>query len=144
MTKQTTKKDRKEAAVKAGRMALATWLHKAEKHGTIYYAIEQVSRSGMSRQIVLSTIVKDKNRKLSLQRLWPSIPWPSGASIEDHNEALDFVAADWGFSFKTRNFVIGGCGMDMVFALVDRLASLSGLEGRGAESYANRVRREAF
>lgn len=139
-----SKKD--QAIIDAGRKELRAWLQAAEKHGTIYYAIESVSRSGMSRKIVLSTIVKGRGGKPELKRLWPRLPDDS-RTISDHSSALDVVARDWRFSFKAHAFDVGGCGMDMVFALVHGLACKAGLDDRGkggAGMYANRVRREAF
>lgn len=95
----------------------------------------------MSRRIVLGTIVPAKHKgtvgpmvaRYDLQMLWPR------TLDRDDNEALDIIGKDWRFSFKHRAFVVDGCGMDMVFALVDSLAARAGLPG-----YANLVRREHF
>lgn len=142
MSRKPSKKD--QAIIDAGRKHLRAWLKDAEKHGTIYYAIESVSRSGMNRKIVLSTIVKGRDGKPELMRLWPRLPDDAASSVGDYSSALDIVARDWGFSFKARAFDVGGCGMDMVFALVSRLARMADDKGTGANDYANRVRREAF
>jgi len=125
-----------EAAVAAGRKYLARWLLAAYKHGGIVYDIPKVARSGMSRQIVLARIVPAETSKRKsrppgpayIERLWPT-PLPDGpfGAGGQFSAALDAIAKDWGFSFKTRNFVVGGCGMDMVFALVDHLATKAGL-----------------
>lgn len=132
-----TKRD--VAAVAAGRLYLADWLERAKEHGTIYYVIPSVSRSGMSRQIRLYTI---DGRGPSMCHLWPGArpDYPA----DRYGEDLDAIARDWGFSFDKRAFVVGGCGMDMVFALVDSLASKAGVGGRGRDSYANTVRREGL
>lgn len=147
----------KQAIIAAGRKELWRWLKQAEKHGTIYYEVTHVARSGMSRRIVLQTIAhkNEEHRRagrnesvgvdrVQLVNLFPSLPDDDFPTWRDRSEALDIVAKDWGFSFKHRAFVIGGCGMDMVFAQVDYLASIAGLKGNGAQSYANRVRRESF
>lgn len=127
--------------IKAGRKALAAWLRRAEAHGTIYYVVSHVSRSGMSRNIEIATIIVRK-RKPDLVKLWPHVDEADLPAGTDYSAALDVIARDWGFSFRNnqRCFVISGCGMDMVFALVDNLAAKAGLP-RG---YANRVRRDAF
>lgn len=148
------KKELKDAAIKAGRMQLAAWLHAAEAHGTIYYVIESVSRSGMSRKISLATIRmsrarKGEKRKPELAKLWPSLPpaFEVERAGANWSECLDAIGADWGFSWTARAFNVGGCGMDMVFALIDGLAAKAGLRGEGLtgkQSYANRVRRESF
>ena len=148
-----------EAAVAAGREYLAMWLREAHRHGGIVYDIPKVARSGMSRQIVLARVVPAPSSHVRraagtlpfvhahIERLFPTLPEsfykPGGRGYSD---ALDAVALDWGFSFKSRNFVVGGCGMDMVFALVDHLARIAGLESsefRG-HSFANACKREAF
>lgn len=130
------KKTERDAILASGRDYLGAWLLNALNHGTIYYTIPQVARSGMSRRIVLATIVM-RNGAPELSTLWPRSTAPDG----DDNEALDLIAKDWRFSFKHRAFVIGGCGMNMVFALIDDLASTAGLEGG---KYANSVRHEHF
>ena len=48
---------RKQLIISAGRAHLRTWLLAAEAHGTIYYNVQSVSRSGMNRKISLSTIM---------------------------------------------------------------------------------------
>jgi hypothetical protein len=156
------KKAEKEAIIAAGRKELRKWLEAAEKHGTIYYEITHTARSGMTRHIVLATIRMVKGKPV-LWNLFPALPheYYDGARAtpwRDYSAALDIVAKDWGYSFKRRAFVIGGCGMDMVFALVDDLArkacmplirakppmacSVPRYDARS--SYANRVRRESF
>lgn len=125
------KKKERNAAIAGGRNYLKWWLQEAAKHGTIYYTIPHVARSGMSRRIVLGTIAAGR-----LITLWPNAVDGSG----DIND-LDAIAKDWRFSFHHRAFVIGGCGMDMVFALIDDLAGMAGLNGG---KYANSVRREHF
>jgi len=135
---------RDQEIIAAGRKELRAWLQAAEKHGTIYYAIESVSRSGMNRKIALSTIVKGRSGKPELKRLWPSLPEGFDIGSRDYASHLDPVARDWGFSFKAGAFDVGGCGMNMVFALVSRLARMADDKGTGANDYANRVRQEAF
>jgi hypothetical protein len=132
----------KAQIIAAGRAHLRAWLTAAEAHGTIYYAIPRVARSGMSRQIVLSTIVTGRDGKPELSRLWPGLPDDVGGPLagDAYRAALDTVARDWRFSFDARAFKIGGCGMDMVFALVDDLAGQAGMDAK----YPNRVNREAF
>jgi hypothetical protein len=86
--------------------------------------------------------------------LFPTLD-TTGMASAAHCDALDTVAKDWGFSFKYRAFVIGGCGMDMVFALIDGLAHKAGLPSiphvnkamnrfSSGNSYANRVRHTSF
>ena len=134
-----TKRD--VAAVAAGRLYLADWLSKAHEHGTIYYVIQSVSRSGMSRQIRLYTIAR-RDGGPAIVHLWPAAPedYPANRYSED----IDAIARDWGFSFDKRAFVVGGCGMDMVFALIDSLAHKAGVAGAGRSSYANSVRRDGL
>lgn len=128
------------AAIAEGRAYLHKWLSEAEQHGEIYYTIPHVARSGMSRRIVLATIrypaLATDDQRPQLHAIWPRTLDPNG----DSNETLEAIGRDWGFSFKHRAFIVGGCGMDMVFALVDDLAGKAGMP-RG---YANRVRREHF
>jgi hypothetical protein len=148
---------RKQAIIATGRAHLKTWLLAAEAHGTIYYNIQSVSRSGMNRKISLSTIFMGSDgmadcrcgnyEKASLVRLWPSYGENASKFDTTYNEGLDIIARDWGFSFDARAFNISGCGMDMCFALVDSLAGLAGLnnhDGSAKGCYANRVRRESF
>jgi hypothetical protein len=151
---------RKQLIIDAGRAHLKTWLLAAEAHGTIYYNVQSVSRSGMNRKIALSTIIEATPKRQTAQpgkpelvRLWPSIPDDKfnnlmrGAS--GYPQALDEVARDWGFSWDARAFNVNGAGMDLVFWLIDNLASKAGIgkldpQGDGRSSYANRVRRESF
>lgn len=150
-----------EAAVAAGREYLATWLREAHKHGGIVFDIPKVARSGMSRQIVLARVVPAKKtgkktaggfweeRPAYIERLFPTLPesfYKTGEGGRSYGYALDAVAKDWRFSFKSRNFVVGGCGMDMVFALVDWLGELAGLKASefGGHSFGNACKRESF
>lgn len=110
----------KEEIRQAGRRYLRAWLLGALRSGTIYYTIPHVARSGMSRRITLHRVVGGEVR-----RLFPSLP--KGSEPKVYSAALDVVAKDWGFSFTHQSFVIGGCGMDMVFAQIDYLASIAGL-----------------
>jgi len=124
MTKVETKKSFEARAIASGRIALAQWLAAAEVHGTVYYAIPRVARSGMSRNITLHAIVDGE-----LSRLWPALDEATEANFvgDSHSRALDVVARDWLFSYDRRAFRVGGCGMDMVFWLVDHLASKAGM-----------------
>jgi len=147
-----------EAAVAAGREYLAQWLREAHKHGGIVYDIPKVARSGMSRQIVLARVVPAPSRHVRnavgtlpfvhahVERLWPKpIDERLFGAGGQYGAAIDAIAKDWGFSFKSRNFVIGGCGMDMVFALVDNLARMAGLEKPEFKNgFANECERESF
>jgi len=141
-----------EAAVAAGREYLAMWLREAHRHGGIVYDIPKVARSGMSRQIVLARVVPAKRggdpRPARLERLFPTLPesfYKTGEGGRSYGYALDAVAKDWGFSYKNRTFVVGGCGMDMVFALVDNLARMAGLEKPEFKNgFANECNRESF
>ena len=114
---------------------LVDFLRTAYRHGSIYYRIESVSRSGMSRTISLYTarvvtgdtygpMVESSNnlREFSgdngpearIVRLWPA---------HDMSEA-DRRAIGWQWSHGSsdvRAFRVHGCGMDMVFHLVDTL-----------------------
>ena len=146
-----------QAAVDAGREYLAHWLREAHKHGGIVYDIPKVSRSGMSRQIVLARVVPAERtgkkthggfweeKPAHVQRLFPSVPESFYKPGVSGGAALDAVAKDWGYSFKSHTFVVGGCGMDMTFALVDRLAYLAGLtKPEFPRGFANECRRESF
>lgn len=142
----TTKKEHRDSIIAAGRASLKAWLIAAEKHGTIYYEVTNVAKSGMSRRIVLQTIRTVKG-KPALWNLFPTLS-EDGADWRTHSTNLDMVAKDLGYSFKFRAFVVGGCGMDMVFALIDNLAHLAGINAKDCDgkrsSYANRVRHESF
>jgi hypothetical protein len=157
------KVSRKQLIIAAGRAHLKAWLLAAEAHGTIYYNVQSVSRSGMNRKISLSTIiVRDVTEPEDhgmythpeLVRLWPSygeqdLPDELTRGSGNFGSTLDIIARDWGFSFDARAFNVSGTGMDMVYALVDDLAHRAGIgkldpAGDGRTSYANRVRREAF
>jgi len=141
--------------IAAGRKHLREWLIAAEKHGTIYYEVTHVARSGMSRRIVLQTIRMVKGKPV-LDNLFPSLPDTDfGGDWRQRSQASDIVARDWAFSFKYRAFIIGGCGMDMVFALIDHLAHLADIKSipntnkamdrfSSGQSYANRVRHQSF
>jgi hypothetical protein len=139
---------RKQLIISAGRAHLRTWLLAAEAHGTIYYNVQSVSRSGMNRKISLSTIIPyaglGDQGKPGLVRLWPALreeSIPRGAA--EYTVALDVIARDWGFSFEARAFNVSGGNMDMVFALVYALAGKA-LPREDALPYTNKVRREAF
>lgn len=143
------KRPTKADIIRAGRESLVGWLEAAKAHGTIYYTVE-ASRSGMMRTIRLSTITPQMHItghvQSGLERCWPKIASHVEVNLSsaEYSSALDIVAKDWGFSFKHGAFRIGGCGMDMVFALVDNLAAKAGIKGHGKDSYANSVRLEAF
>ena len=149
-----TRKNLKADAIADGRKVLRAGLLRAEETGTIYYTIPSVSRSGMSRTITLHMVCHDRDERYGLVRCWPGLTdeFARGLTMNEHHAALDAVAKDWGFSYDARAFKVGGCGMDMVFALVDKLASAAGLNVRpegepdkndGRRMYANRVRRES-
>jgi hypothetical protein len=155
----STKVSRKQLILNAGRAHLKEWLLAAEAHGTIYYNVQSVSRSGMNRKIALSTIVYDKNDRggrgeARLVRLWPGygeqdLPEELTRGSGAFASTLDVIARDWGFSYDVRAFNVSGCGTDMVYALVDSLAHKAGIgkldpDGDGRTTYANRVRRESF
>jgi hypothetical protein len=139
-----TTKSEKAAIIASGRAHLAQWLRDAEAHGTIYYSIPRVSRSGMSRVIKLYTILNGSDGKPALSQLWPS--YDETAPGDSWSVKIDTVAKDWGFTFgNTRGFRVNGCGMDMVFWLVGHLANLAfSRESREGENYANRVRRDSI
>lgn len=137
-----SRKELNAAIDKEAKRVLRAWLEAAEAHGTIYYSVTHVARSGMSRRIVLSTIrISEKTGKPYLDRLWPHLECESG-DFGDYNAAVDRVAKDWGFSFKHRAFIATGSGKDMVFATVYYLAQVSGLDK--PLEYTNRVRRDSF
>lgn len=150
-----TKAEAKAQIVAAGRKSLAAWLSAAEEHGTIYYSIESVSRSGMQRTIKLATIIPrttlERGKKVhrhELVALWPRLP---DSFSQTHSDDLETVAKDWcNFSFDKRAFVVNGCGMDMVFHLIYSLAGLTrdvrSEPGKqlSALDFANKVRHEAF
>lgn len=138
---------RKQLIISAGRAHLRTWLLAAEAHGTIYYNVQSVSRSGMNRKISLSTIMPTRigdESKPDLVRLWPSLreeSIPRGAA--EYTAALDVIARDWGFSWEARAFNVGGCGADMVFMLVYHLASKA-LGQKEGYALVCKLQREAF
>jgi hypothetical protein len=148
-----TKVSRKQLIIAAGRAHLKAWLLAAEAHGTIYYNVQSVSRSGMNRKISLSTIIMARaeeppcEMRAELVRLWPSIPDDKFNDImrgqSGYSEALDIVARDWSFSWEARAFNVSGCGQDMVHHLVYTLAGMVFQSSR-ALPFTNEVRREAF
>jgi hypothetical protein len=152
--KKETKKEAEAKIVAAGRKHLRAWLLAAEKHRTIYYTIDHVSRSGTFRTIKLATIKRNAKGKAELVALWPGADYKalvrSGAGNGD--VALDVIAKDWGFSFKRRAFEAHGCGIDMVFATVYKLAGKAFPYKATAKpsdrerpiDLVNKIRREAF
>lgn len=128
----------KAEVIKLGRKYLAEWLTLAAGYGTLFYRVEHVSRSGMQRRIVLATIVdySKRGKKPTLSRLMPG----SVCNYSLSNDELDIVAKDWGYAYNRRAFVVGGSGMDMVFALVDHLLCISGIK----KFNANDIDREIF
>lgn len=145
---KVTKVSRKQQIIDAGRAHLREWLIAAEAHGTIYYNIKSVSRSGMNRKIALSTIIMGGDgttSKASLVALWPQIGNETLYASSDYPQCLDIIARDWSFSFDARAFNVSGAGMDMTYALVDSLASKANMRDHGVGStyYTNRVRRES-
>jgi hypothetical protein len=135
-----TKKEQRAAIIAAGRKHLRAFLNAAKRHGTIYYDVPSVSRSGMSRQIKLWTISKGQ-----LVRAWPGYGDHGTPEISalNYSDVMDVIAKDWGFSFEKRSFVVSGCGMDMVFALIDDLANKA-YGWKYKVDYANRVRRDSL
>lgn len=133
------KRERREAAIQAGREYAREWLIDAERHGAIYYTIPHVARSGMTRHVVLGTVrpVRETHR---LENLWPRTLDPDGTP----SDILDIIAKDWGFSFKHRAFIVGGCGFDAVHHVIYGMAWRAFGDSKEGLSYASRVRREHF
>jgi hypothetical protein len=107
---------------------MAEWVDRAIAHGTIYYLVESVSRSGMMRSITLYTIGTDRDGKPELKVAWPDY------------EASEKARREIMWSRKHRCFRVGGCGMDMVFHLLYELGSMFGV----GDKLANHVRRESL
>ena len=82
--------------------ALETLKKYVKKDSTLYVILRHVSRSGMSRSI--SVLAKD----------------PKGNMIDLTFPASVFL--DYSIDKKNGGVKIGGCGMDMGFALVNTLA----------------------
>jgi hypothetical protein len=90
----------------------------------------------MTRHIALFTIIDGE-----VSRLWPRFDGEADESLfcgAEHSEALDDIARDWCFSFDSRDFKVSGCGMDMVFWLVDYLAH----KALGDRRYTHRAKRK--
>lgn len=129
---------------------LYAWLCAAKRHGTIYYVVQHVSRSGMSRDIILHTI-KDG----TLCVAWPdseaTIPRDAAryagstggeltrAQFAAYRRHYKDTFGRLSFRYSKRAFVMGGCGMDMVFACIYNLGGVFGLPDLG-----NTVRRESL
>lgn len=139
-----TRKELKAQAIAAGRKHLAEWFAVAQKHGTIYYNITSVSRSGMNRKIRLYTIRNDEtcDGNPVLWKLWPYAEAIEEWSCRDYKTQLDDIARDWSFSFQARAFNVSGCGMDMVLHLVYSLLSKSGIDE--PLNVANAIRLESI
>jgi|GEM_PF-3816823 len=123
---------------------LRTWLLRAKAYGVIYYNIPNISRSGMSRDIQLARLDVSTD---ALGNLIP-VPFRLYPEIGDRPDTISDVMSwyDIGnahaarvldYNWKRNAFVIGGCGMDMVFALINRLARVAEIGG----DYANHVKR---
>lgn len=129
MTRKHTKAQ--EAAITAGRAYLRTWL---EGCNHIYYTIPHVSRSGMVRHITLHKVLERTETSSGfpeLVRLWPAYDEDlagAASGCGTFADGLDAIAKDWGFAYEKRAFVVGGCGMDMVFSLIANLHAMAGLK----------------
>lgn len=124
-----TKKQAKEAAIAAGRAHLKSWLKQAAAHGTIWYSVVHVSRSGTRHQIKLYRVTTAG--KPTIVQLWPSacsLHYEAETVLGGYGAAVDVVAKDWGLSFKDAAFIINGCGMNMALELLDKLGRMVGLE----------------
>lgn len=123
-----TKKEAEEVIREAGRANLRKFFETAKRRGNrVHFTIPQRSRSGMSRQIQLFVVTDDHR----IDMLWPSYygVYQNGSSeakrleeaiakLGDWKAASEVVRKDWGFNIDKRAFVVGGCGMDMVFHLI--------------------------
>ncbi len=140
------RKELQRQALSVNRAHLRKWLEAAKEHGTIYYIVEKVSTSGMSRCITLYTM-RERDQwdppgaKASLDLCWPNVD-NIGAGIDESHECWCVAARDMHFSLKKRCFEVSGCGMDMVFALIEDLARIAGIED--SLQYTNDIRREGL
>lgn len=135
---------------------VAKWLQDAYAHGRVYYLIERVSTSGMTRYITLWTVGKDHEGKPILNVLWPDHYVPEGlrhllrpdAAPEDaFRVRMNELPRSWGNPFtrinwsdRRRCFKVEGGGMDMVFALLHELGSLFKMP----PDFVNKVRHESL
>lgn len=114
---------------------LRGWLEQAKRNGRVYYHVHSVNRNGDFRRITLATI-GEQNGRPYLDFFWPSCvpqytsddPGASARVLLGHSGALDVAAKLVGFNFKRRSFAIGGGGMDMVYALLDNLGTIAGVD----------------
>lgn len=106
-------------------------LQRIQRTRTVFYLIPHVARSGMSRRIELFYPQKGGG----VDVVWPDYEPGEGTTAHDLETLRKRI--DW--SRRHRCFVIGGCGMDMVFALVDHLGSVFGFENWG-----NKIRRNGL
>lgn len=139
-----TQKEVEDASIKGGRAFLKKWLLAAESHGTVYYRVPHVAKSGMSLRIVLATIIH--SRRPAIVRLGPGIETVPISGIP-YSESLDIIAKDWGFDWEKRSFLVRGTGSNMVLELLHKLVRMSGLTSRTdlfPAGYVNTVRREEY
>ncbi len=127
-----TKKELLEAATVQNKQHMREWLEAAREHGTIYYIVEKVSASGMIRYITLYTMRErgqwdPPGAKASMDLAWPNMN-DIGTTIENSHEAWCHVAKTMHFDPDHRAFKMTGCGMDMVFALIEDLVRYAGIE----------------
>jgi len=105
---------------------LAAWCAKVNESKRVEYLIPHVSRSGMSRWIELFHCGPE-----GLDVCWPDIEPERKATETDAEFKARAKAYQETFrrllwSWNHRCFVVGGCGMDMVFYTMDRLGSVFG------------------
>ena len=114
----------------AARVAMpeaAKWCARAAEVGTVHYLVPHVARSGMSRRIELFVSMPDGG----IEPFWPdrepeTKPGESVKEFRARAKAYKETFRRLSWSWKHRCFVVGGCGMDMVFATMDGIGDVFG------------------
>lgn len=132
---------------------LAAWCARVDRTGEVHYLIPHVARSGMSRWIELFHCGKSGGADVCWPDTEPTdkrevgdrLGRPRGAEVtdaefrqyvKDYRETFRRLP---GWQWRRRCFVVGGCGMDMVFATVDALGDVFGYADWG-----NKIRRSGL
>lgn len=114
------------ASVRAARRAmprLYAELKRIDRAKRVFYLIPHVARSGMSRRIEL--FYPEKGGGVDV--VWPDYEPGEGATARE----LETLRRRICWNRERCCFVVGGCGMDMVFWLVDHLGHAFGFENWG-------------
>ena len=125
------KSSEKEKMVANGRKCLRQFFQTAKRSGRVYYMIPNVARSGMSRSVKLLVVKRGR-----MEVLHPVAGLGDNWKVEGA-----VIAKDWGFDLRRQAFLVHGCGMDMVFWLIDHLAAKAGL---GSEDLASKLQQESL